>query len=134
MNDDTREWVEKAEGDFEGAVQLSKKRSSRTAHLICFACEQSAEKYLKAFLVENNVRFSKTHDMELLLLPLCTNLDKEFKVLKPFLKELDPYAVEFRYPGEKIELSDVRAALAAVKKVRRFVRGKLGLEKQKRLL
>lgn len=134
MNGDAREWIEKAEGDFEGALQLSKKRSVRTAHLLCFACQQSAEKYLKAFLVENNVRFSKTHDLELALLPLCARIDEEFRVLKEYLKKLDPYAVEFRYPGERIELSEARVALDAAKKVRRFIRGKLGLESQKKLL
>ena len=134
MNGDAREWLEKAEGDFEGAVQLSKKRSDRTAHLLCFACQQSAEKFLKAFLVEKSVRFSKTHDLELVLLPLCAKVDNEFRVLKDYLKKLDPYAVGFRYPGDQIEPSDVRAALDAAKKVRRFVRGKLGLERQKKLL
>lgn len=134
MNGDSKQWIEKAEGDFEGAVQLSKKRSRRTAHLLCFACQQSAEKYLKAFLVENNVRFSKTHDLELALLPLCAEVDREFQVLREYLKKLDPYAVEFRYSGEEIELPDVRAALEAAKKVRRFVRSKLGLQSQKRLL
>src|SRR5438093_8565083 len=108
MNGDTKEWVEKAEGDFEGAIQLSKKRSIRTAHLLCFACQQSAEKYLKAFLVERNVRFSKTHDLEIALLPLCMKVDEEFQVLRNYLKKLDPYAVEFRYPGEPIEPSEVR--------------------------
>ena len=134
MNGYTREWLRKGEGDLEGAILLSKETSPRTAHLLCFACQQSAQKYLKGFLVENNIRFSKTRSMELTLLPLALSVNKEFKILKPFLKELDPSAVEFRYPGEQIELSDVRAALDAAKKVRKFVRGKLGLEKQKRLL
>jgi HEPN domain-containing protein len=134
MNGDALEWFMKAEGDFEAAVTLAKKRSPKTFHVICFTCQQSAEKYLKGFLVENNVRFTKTHALRRELLPLCEAVDQEFKLLGKFLGTLDPYAIEFRYPGEKIEPSDVRTALDAAKKVRRFVRGKLGLEKQKGLL
>lgn len=47
---------------------------------------------------------------------------------------LDPFSAEFRYPGDEISKEDVKTAIAAVKKVRKFVRGKLGLEKQRRLL
>ena len=134
MNDDILQWVEKAEGDFEGAVILSKKRSTKSMHLICFACQQSAEKYLKAFLVASNVSFPKTHDLTYQLLPLCKKIDPEFKVLHSYLEILDPYAVRFRYPGVTIIRREVRPAIDAAKKIRKFVRGKLGLEKQKRLL
>lgn len=98
MHADTLKWIVKAEGDFRGAVILSRKKSQKTAYLICFACQQSAEKYLKGFLVENNVGFSKTHDLTKGILPLCQNVDFEFKILFKYLEILVPYAVEFRYP------------------------------------
>jgi HEPN domain-containing protein len=134
MNGEIEQWIEKAEGDFEGALQLAKGRSARTAHLLCFACQQSAEKYLKVFLADKNIHFSKTHDLEMYLLPLCETVDAEFKILTEYVKNLDPYAVEFRYPGEQIENSEVDAALDAAKRVRQFVREKLGLEPQQRFL
>lgn len=134
MHADVFPWIEKAEGDYEGAIYLSKKKSKRIAHIICFSCQQAAEKYLKAYLVEKSIRFSKTHFLVKELLPLCENIDQEFRVLVPYLEELDPYSVEFRYPGEEITKDDVKTAIAAIKKVRKFVRGKLGLEKQRRLL
>lgn len=134
MHADAIPWIERAEGDYEGAIVLAERRSKKIAHLICFSCQQSAEKYLKAFLVDNNVRFSKTHALKRELLPLCQKIDEEFKVLTPYLEDLDPYSVEFRYPGEEISSYDVRKAINAVKKVRKFVREKLGLEKQRRLL
>lgn len=40
---------------------------------------------------------------------------------------LNPYAVEFRYPGEGATDEEAREAVKAVKTVRRFVRDKLGL-------
>lgn len=102
MHDDASLWIEKAEGDYEGAIYLSKKRSKRIAHLICFSYQQSAEKYLEAYLVEKDIRFSKTHFMKRELLPLCEKVDNEFKVLVPYLEAVDPYSVEFRYPGDGI--------------------------------
>jgi HEPN domain-containing protein len=134
MHVDAEKWINKAEGDFQGAKELSKKRSLKFAHLICFACQQSAEKYLKGFLVENKIMFSKTHDLTVVLLPLCLKVDREFNVLHEYLKLLEPYAVEFRYPGEEISRLNISEALGAALKIRRFIRGKLGLEKQKRLL
>ncbi|MBI5476355.1 MAG: HEPN domain-containing protein [Ignavibacteriales bacterium] len=134
MHVDAEKWIDKAEGDFQGAKELSKKHSLKFAHLICFACQQSAEKYLKGFLVEHNIVFSKTHDLTMVLLPLCLEVDEEFKVLHKHLKILEPYAVEFRYPGEEISRLNISEALEVATKVRKFVRGKLGLEKQKRLL
>ena len=41
--------------------------------MVCFHCQQSVEKYLKARLEEAAISFPKTHDLEnllMLLLPL----------------------------------------------------------------
>lgn len=129
MNAETRKWIDKAEGDFEGASVLVLNRSPRVTHLTCFACQQSPEKHLKAYLVEQNVRFSKTHDLSKQLLPLCTRVDPELRSLLRPLETLDPFAVEFRYPGETIRRATVRQAYEAAKVVRRVIRGKLGLER-----
>jgi HEPN domain-containing protein len=134
MLNDTLLWVERAEGDFEGAQILSKRRSVKIIHLTCFASQQCAEKYLKAFLVERGVKFSKTHALVRELLPLCQKIDDDFIHIKEFLELLDPYAVEFRYPGESIPAKEARSAFLAVQKVRKFVRDKLGIEKQQRIL
>src|SRR5262245_42466702 len=62
----TREWVRKAEDDFRAAEILA--AGQRPFHdPVCFHCQQSAEKYLKALLEELSVAISKTHDLEDLL-------------------------------------------------------------------
>ena len=71
MHADAEAWVAKGEGDYIGALTLVKKRSEQVAHLTCFAAQQCAEKYMKAFLVEHDVSFSKTHDLTKDLLPRC---------------------------------------------------------------
>ena len=134
MHADAKAWVSKAEGDYAGALTLVRKRSDKLAHLVCFAAQQCAEKYLKAFLVEHNAPFSKTLDLTKDLLPRCLKVDNEFSFLYPHLEFLDPYAVEFRYPGEVVTHREAVQAVKAVKTVRKFMRAKLNLEKQTRLL
>jgi len=134
MHADAEPWVDKAEGDYEGALTLVKKRSKKVAHLTCFAAQQCAEKYMKAFLVDCNIPFSKTHDLTKDLLPLCLKIDNEFSFLFPHLESLDPYAVESRYPGDIVTHREAVSAVKAAKVVRKFIRGKLDLEKQRRLL
>jgi HEPN domain-containing protein len=67
-------------------------------------------------------------------MPLCSAIDPEFEALKEILEVLDPYAIDVRYPGQPSTREEAREAFEAAKKVRRFVRGKLGLESQRRLL
>jgi len=134
MHAETEAWISKAEGDYIGASALAKNRSKKIAHLTSFAAQQSAEKYLKAFLVEHNVPFPKTHDLAKELLPRCLNIDRSFSVLEPHLEFLDPYAVQFRYPGDIVTPAEARDALKAAKSVRSFVRQKLALNRQQRLL
>jgi HEPN domain-containing protein len=134
MHAETEAWISKAEGDYIGASALAKNRSKKIAHLTSFAAQQSAAKYLKAFLVEHNVAFPKTHDLAKELLPRCLKIDESFSVLEPHLEFLDPYAVQFRYPGDIVTPAEARDALKAAKSVRSFVRQKLALNRQQRLL
>jgi len=134
MHAETEAWISKAEGDYIGASALAKNRSKKIAHLTSVAAQQSAEKYLKAFLVEHNVAFPKTHDLAKELLPRCLKIDESFSVLEPHLEFLDPYAVQFWYPGDIVTPAEARDALKAAKSVRSFVRQKLALNRQQRLL
>lgn len=51
-------------------------------HTICFLCQGSAEKYLKAFLLWNGWKLKKTHDMSELV-ELCCEYDKSFEHFFP---------------------------------------------------
>jgi HEPN domain-containing protein len=70
----TRDWIRKTEHDYLAAVDLSLRRVRPLHDMVCFHCQQSAEKYLKASLEEASIHFPKTHDLEsllALLLPLA---------------------------------------------------------------
>ena len=92
----TREWVRKAEDDFQAAGVLAARRGPFHDQ-VCFHCQQSAEKYLKALLEERSVAIPKTHDLEDLLdlaLPHFSLLDR----LRRGLRFLTDFAVDPRYP------------------------------------
>ena len=78
--------------------------------LVCFCCQQSAEKYLKAVLVELGRNVPRTHNLEDLLgllLPDYPHLSK----LRRGLKFLIQFAVEARYPGFHATKPQAAAAL-----------------------
>jgi HEPN domain-containing protein len=106
------QWLSKAASDLGVAQHLL---SAHTPYLdaIGFHAQQAAEKYLKAFLVQHQVEFPRTHDLgELLDLvagvhaPLASSLRGAIA--------LNPYGVDSRYPGYsgEIRTEDAREAVA----------------------
>jgi HEPN domain-containing protein len=63
MNPLTLEWVNKAEGDTITARRELRVRISPNYDATCFHAQQTAEKYLKAFLQENAANIPKTHQL-----------------------------------------------------------------------
>ena len=62
----TAQWVRKAEDDIRGARSLEQSKPPLN-DLICFHCQQSAEKYLKALLQEWGLVPPRIHDLVKLL-------------------------------------------------------------------
>ena len=127
MNEVTSEWVFKAEEDFYSADMLLHTVDVPMASIASFHCQQCAEKYLKAFLQEHRVRFERTHVL-MSLLDLCVSIDRDFGKLGNDLNSLDAYAVAVRYPGAKVSVELAEAAFEAAKRVRKFVRSKIGIK------
>lgn len=63
----TKEWVDKAEGDWATALREIRARKNPGYDSACLHAQQCAEKYLKARLQEANIAFTKTHDLVKLL-------------------------------------------------------------------
>jgi HEPN domain-containing protein len=81
MNELTEEWLFKAEQDIYSADLLLHAGEIPVPDYVCFHCQQSAEKYLKAYLQEHQVEFKRNHDL-VPLFRLCLSLDKEFQRIK----------------------------------------------------
>jgi HEPN domain-containing protein len=126
MNVLTVELVEKAEGDFATAGRELRARRQPNYDAVCFHAQQTAEKYLKAFLHENGIIFPKTHNL-IELLEQCLPLDASFESQRKLLVLLDRYAVRYRYPGELADKAEAQQTFQAIKMVREFARKKLGI-------
>jgi HEPN domain-containing protein len=119
------EWIEKAEADYKGAVGMSRRRDP-LPDLVCYHCQQSVEKYLKAYLVAQGASPPAIHDLRQLLL-LCTNFDALLAGLEPLAKFLNPYGVLVRYPGLSATIEESKEAVKAARHIRALLREKLGL-------
>lgn len=99
-------------------------------HTICFLCQNSAEKYIKAFLIWNGWELKKIHNLKALL-AYCVEFDSEFENLKNECELLNEYITVGRYPNdlpfEGIGENDAREAIEAADKIEEFVLEKTAL-------
>jgi len=120
-----RQWVGKAEDDFRIAQHLLTLRPDCPFWAVCFHCQQSAEKYIKALLVWEQIPFGKVHDLDELtkLLPASYELPVEAAAQL----KLSDFAVTSRYPGgeQAIGPEDAQEALSAARRVRDATRRQL---------
>lgn len=123
---DVNQWVEKAEDDLLGAAALARLRKKPLPDVVCFHCQQCAEKYLKAFLAHHGEDPPKIHDL-LELLDSCVEKDPLLAALAGELLAINSYAVSARYPGASSTVAEAREALARARTVRRVLRKTLGL-------
>jgi HEPN domain-containing protein len=124
MREITKEWVFKAEGDYRSAEALLYQIEIPEIDTACFHCQQCAEKYVKAFLIEHNVDFPRNHDLVRLLV-LCLTVDESFETIRDYLRRLENYAVIIRYPGLIVPLELAQEAFENASRVRGFVKKKL---------
>ncbi|MDE3090319.1 MAG: HEPN domain-containing protein [Chloroflexota bacterium] len=96
-----RSWLKKAQRDLGSARRLGKEPDAYLDTAI-YHCQQAAEKALKAFLVNHDIEFEKTHHLGTLL-DLCTWVEPNFKRMSDAASNLAPYATAFRYPDEFFE-------------------------------
>jgi HEPN domain-containing protein len=110
----------KADSDLANAeLCLAAGKSLDTA---CFHCQQTAEKSLKAYLINNGVEFPFIHDLKRLL-DRCARLDSAFDSLAADALRLTPYAVATRYDDAFWpEAEEVQEALKSARAIRDFSR------------
>ncbi len=124
MNVPAVEWIAKAEGDSASASRELRARIRPNYDAACFHAQQCVEKYLKAILVHQSIRFPKVHDLEVLL-DLCLGACPLWEAMRDDMQLLTQYAVQFRYPGESADKDDARKAVAAMKRSREVIRSAL---------
>src|SRR5215210_5164815 len=91
-------WLTKAGDDLEAARRLGAEPRPLFEPAL-YHCQQAVEKAVKGFLVFHDTRFTKTHDLGLLV-QLATPHAEDFASWAPVASELTPLATLYRYPGE----------------------------------
>src|SRR5437868_4368992 len=126
MKQAAREWAQKAEEDYLAALDLSRRQKAPLHNIVCFHCQQCAEKYLKARMEEAGLSIPKTHDLEVLLNTVLA-VEPSWASLRPAVQALTDFAVDFRYPGTQATKRDAQTAVRDCKAVRKAARIALGL-------
>ena len=93
-----KQWLAKAKNDLLNADN-NLKADEVPYDTVCFHCQQSAEKLLKAYLVGMGESYPISHDL-FLILEKVLFIDNDAGSLRDALSILMPYAVEVRYPDD----------------------------------
>jgi HEPN domain-containing protein len=114
-------WMSYADEDMDLANYAMKMPGIRSYRLIAFHAQQCAEKYLKAYLVYQDIDFPYTHDIRKLF-KLCGNAIWIEKIKSA--EELTPFAVTTRYPmlDEKVTENEAIEAVNMASMVRKTIR------------
>jgi len=116
-----QEWLDKGNDDLRVAEYILTMHHPTPDEIICFHCQQSAEKHLKSFLVLHDIEPPKIHNLKELM-EMCEKQNKNFNTLLPQLIVLNKYSVLPRYPNElDITDVDVKVAISYAKTVQEFV-------------
>ncbi len=127
MHSGTKEWVEFAERDYEASMLLAESHNP-PFEIIAYHCQQTAEKYLKAFLIENDQPVPFIHDLGKLNSE-CRKILPDLSVIQNICERLTPFGTVTRYPGSPMKVSSEHLPLVIVwtQKIRETIRSQLKL-------
>lgn len=128
-----KEWIDKANEDFDFAF-INFKEEKPFFPQICFHLEQSAEKYLKAYIITNDLEFRKTHDLTILV-KVCESNDSAFAQLIDACEYLNTFYIETRYPVHwptHFSRDETKRALDFAETIRSFITEKLDMPHEKK--
>jgi HEPN domain-containing protein len=115
------EWLRFAEMDL-GVAEHSLSYYPLPSEIICYHCQQSAEKCLKAVLVMQGIRPPKIHELDTLY-HLCEPFTPNIQTIWDACTFLNRYSVMPRYPNElMITETTVPVTLAYAKKIMDIIR------------
>ena len=113
------QWLEIAHRELNVAMHLYETYRPVPFEIICFHCQQSAEKALKALYIFLNIPGGtpRTHDLSLLM-DLMHNAVVISDMLFDLADSLTPYAIAARYPSElNFDEYKTKKALQAAKEI-----------------
>jgi HEPN domain-containing protein len=119
------EWMYLAQMDYDHALKSANTFHPAPVEIICFHCQQSAEKILKAYIAANGVTPAKTHDLTVLI-KRCKQYLSDFDNYAGFCDTLTAYVSDTRYPPKlSLAESDMKQALNDAHKILEFTKSEL---------
>jgi HEPN domain-containing protein len=120
MSIEYKEWINYSEKDLI-AAQFLMTATNPPIEIICYHCQQSAEKLFKAFLIKNDIIPSRTHDLNLLVNE-CVKIENTISILKKECNRLNDFGVNTRYPNNlDLILEDAKIALKDAEKIKEYI-------------
>jgi Uncharacterized conserved protein related to C-terminal domain of eukaryotic chaperone, SACSIN len=117
-------WFEYAQNDFDTATILADQLKPKF-EIVCYHCQQCAEKMLKGYIAFKGGKLQKIHDL-VVLCENCSSYDSDFEKILEHCSDLTIYASEVRYPNLlDIENYNMRNAMNDAAIIREFVFSKL---------
>jgi len=121
------EWVQYAQEDYNLAVTIVKTHNPYPVpiRIVCYQCQQSVEKILKAYMIAKEGGRAKTHDLEKLL-EQCVRHSSDFSGFDTACATLSTYVAVSRYPSDmNLTESRMKEAMKDAFQILEFVKSKL---------
>lgn len=101
MDDRVKEWLTYAEMDLGVAKHLNETYHPKPLEIICYHCQQSAEKAIKALIIYHGAEggLPKKHNLSLLLSQV-KNMGNIPEKYYDYADILTPYGIAAKYPNE----------------------------------
>ena len=113
------EWFIYGDRDL-GIAEHSLSYHPQPYEIICYLCQQSAEKYLKGYLFYNGVKPPKIHELDKLC-DMCVEHNNLFDGIYDQCEILSQYGVQPRYPHEMfVEEHHMKKALEYARQIKEF--------------
>ena len=132
MDQETMQWIKLAEMDYGVAEHLYQTYYPKPYDIICYHCQQSAEKAIKSVIVAGGAKggMPKLHDLSFLLNQIKNTVRIEEKYYD-YADALTPYGVSIRYPNELfLEEKHAKEALRMSKEILEWVHKLVDAEKE----
>jgi len=103
-NIDIAKWIHFAMADYTAAINMVLLHKPIPIEIVCYHCQQAAEKLLKAYIIAKNETLIKTHDL-VVLLNQCRQYSADFDSHAKSCMALTTFASHSRYPSN-IEITE----------------------------
>ena len=119
-------WVKFAQRDYDTAENMSILHHPVPLEIVCYLCQQSAEKILKSYAIAKGEPLMKTHDLDSVL-KLCIKHDSRFSAFEDICPVLTEYATATRYPADEdlINEHDMKTALKNALEILEFTKARI---------